>query len=312
MHHHYFSLAWLMLALHSATAQFPPQQVVSRQSTLSRARRIQYHPIKECITVASEEGVYFHEAVDNEGTVCGVYLLTDPERSIQVRFDWLDVPCEDGGLVSFVDGWELNQQFFPSAEDHSKPLNMRYREFCGPQKQKEIFQSSQNAALVQYRIPTAGRGFSFRVRFPLNSTPCNILLEGKSDVYTLRNYGKAVNCTLLALYPAHIRVLSLSVGLVDPHRHLDVETGTIRKCQDRGLADYAELGGAEGLDTTHLNVDDSICGTDSRPGSTMETILCGVSAVRLVSSGEFENAVTVAVRQAHEGDLDTASVICDM
>ncbi|GLG93021.1 Uncharacterized protein GBIM_00530 [Gryllus bimaculatus] len=93
-------------------------------------------------------------------------------------------------------------------------------------------------------------------------------------------------------------------------RNLELETGTIHRCEKRGMPDYVELGGAEGLDTSQLNVADSICGTDSKPGSTVETILCGVSAVRLVSSGEFDNAVTVAVRQASEDDIDAASVVC--
>lgn len=45
-------------------------------------------------------------------------------------------------------------------------------------------------------------------------------------------------------------------------------------------------------------------------GSTEETVLCGVTAVRLVSSGEFDNAVTVAVRPASEEDV--AAVVCGL
>jgi hypothetical protein len=71
-------------------------------------------------------------------------------------------------FFQFVDGWELNHQFFPSPEDHPKPFNQRYREFCGHHKVKEVLESSQNAGLIQYRILGRGRGFSFTVRFPRN------------------------------------------------------------------------------------------------------------------------------------------------
>ncbi|GFG28956.1 hypothetical protein Cfor_00358, partial [Coptotermes formosanus] len=129
----------------------------------------------------------------------------------------------------------FNQQFFLSPEDHLKPLNQRYREFCGQHKVKEVLESSQNSGLIQYRVPGQGKGFSFTVRFPRNPThknncpfniaACNILLEGKADVYTLRNYRKRVNCSLTTLYPASMKVLSLNVGLQD----VEVETGSVRK-----------------------------------------------------------------------------------
>lgn len=44
----------------------------------------------------------------------------------------------------------------------------------------------------------------------------------------------------------------------------------------------------------------------------VETILCGVTTVRLVSSGEFDNAVTVQVRQAGEDDIATATLVCGL
>ncbi|KAJ9600287.1 hypothetical protein L9F63_009424, partial [Diploptera punctata] len=123
-----------------------------------------------CMTVTSEDGQYFHKAADDEAAVCGIYFITDPDRVVEVHFDFLDVPCQNGGLVSFVDGWELNRQFFPSPQDHPKPFNTRYKEFCGQRKVKQVLESSQNAAVIQYRLPARGKGFSFTVRFIKNST----------------------------------------------------------------------------------------------------------------------------------------------
>ncbi|XP_023709298.1 corticotropin-releasing factor-binding protein isoform X2 [Cryptotermes secundus] len=271
-------------------------------------RRSYLHTHRYCIMVTSEEGQFFLKAADDTSTVCGMYIITDPDRRVEVHFEHLDVPCQNGGLVSFVDGWELNGQFFPSPEDHPKPLNLRYREFCGQRRVKQVLESSQNAALIQYRMPHRGKGFSFTVRFLKNSMPCNILLEGTADVYTLRNYGKHVNCSVTTLFPAKVKVLSLNVGLQDE----GLETGTIHKCQKRGLPDYVQLGGSQGLDTTHLVVADSLCGMDSKPGSTVQTIFCGVTTVRLVSSGQCDNAVTITLQQAGEDDIMEASLICGL
>ncbi|KAJ9601113.1 hypothetical protein L9F63_000692, partial [Diploptera punctata] len=110
--------------------------------------------------------------------------------------------------------------------------------------------------------------------FNNDNVACNILLEGTSDVYTLRNYGKRVNCSLTTLYPASVKVLSLNVGLANSKNGLELETGTIHKCEKRGLPDYVQIGGSEGLDTTHMTAADSICGLDSKPGSTIETVFC--------------------------------------
>lgn len=73
-------------------------------------------------------------------------------------------------MLQFLDGWELNGQFFPSAQDHPRPLSERHREFCGRRRVKQVLRSSQNAALVQYRLPQRGNGFSFTAHFPRNTS----------------------------------------------------------------------------------------------------------------------------------------------
>lgn len=67
---------------------------------------------------------------------------------------------------------------------------------------------------------------------PLNfCLACNILLQGLTDVYTLRNYGKPVNCSLTTLYPAQVKILALGVGLGHGQKRTpsERETGTIHK-----------------------------------------------------------------------------------
>jgi hypothetical protein len=54
----------------------------------------------DCMTVTSDEGQFFHKAADDSAAVCGVYFITDPERTVELHFDYLDVPCDSGGLVT--------------------------------------------------------------------------------------------------------------------------------------------------------------------------------------------------------------------
>jgi hypothetical protein len=53
--------------------------------------------------VTSEEGQFFLKSTaDDASTVCGVYIVTEPDQHVEVQFDYLDVPCEGRGLVSVI------------------------------------------------------------------------------------------------------------------------------------------------------------------------------------------------------------------
>lgn len=105
--------------------------------------------------------------------VCGLYFVTDPDKIVEVSVKHLDVNCDTGGLMSFVDGWELNGMYFPTEQDHPKGMEQRVEEFCNDPKLwpyspvRKAFRSSQNAALVQYRIPISG-SFVVSVRYLRN------------------------------------------------------------------------------------------------------------------------------------------------
>lgn len=272
------------------------------------------HHITDCIHMTSEEGEFYHKALSVDGQACGIYIFGEPDQNIEIRFNYLDVPCENGGLVSVVDGWELRGEFFPSTRDHQKPLRARLNEFCGQRKIKRVFTSSQNVALIQYRMPARGTSFSFTIRFVKNPTPCNVFFQSDvlEPIYTLRNYGKRVNCSLSTLFPAAVNTVALDVGVTPSiQRGIQLETGTIHKCQKRGLDDYVEVGGSLGLDNRYLQVADSFCGLNSKPGKYPETVLCETTTVRMVSSGSFDNSATVHLRQIGENDIDGhLSVVC--
>lgn len=50
--------------------------------------------------MTSEEGQFFHKATLADGTACGIYIFSELDQRIEVNFNYLDVPCENGGLVS--------------------------------------------------------------------------------------------------------------------------------------------------------------------------------------------------------------------
>ncbi|OXA46805.1 Corticotropin-releasing factor-binding protein [Folsomia candida] len=259
-----------------------PQQVLPQeQQTLQKNT---FHVIDECVKITLEEGVYHFKSRGGSDQVCGLYLVSDPDKAIVIHVDYIDVRCQDKGLISVVDGWELNGEVFPSPLDHEKDTASRFQDVCidssSPSQQlQRTFTSSQNAALIQYRVPAYGQGFSIRA------------------VYKLENFGRRSNCSLTTLFDAKVRVLWMSAGEMattsqvkypSPHRRV-VSSARYHKCEKMGLEDYIQIGGG---------------------GYT--TVFCGMTTLRLVSSGKYYNKIIAEVRRAEIDDLENASFICDI
>ncbi|XP_049531196.1 corticotropin-releasing factor-binding protein [Anopheles darlingi] len=247
-------------------------------------------------------------------TVCGVYFVADPDQIIEITMKQVNVECRTGGLMAFVDGWELNGQYFPGEQDHEQRLERRVQEFCSEQAPPQwstkavtpakvwVFRSSQNCALVQYRIPVRG-SFVISARFLHNSKPCHIMAEGLAPYYMLRNYGQPKNCTLTALFPAVVSVIALEVGPVDKNVHY---------CERVRSDDKLEVGGSTGLDPHQMIKASTICGRSGGRMDLDQSILCGTTSVRLVSSGQYNNQAMITIRMAEEADLRLAAVMCAM
>ncbi|XP_064119163.1 corticotropin-releasing factor-binding protein-like [Macrobrachium nipponense] len=305
-----FLALWVTAGLLCCAYTSPVTKTVSQKVELSPSLRTKRNTriIEECILMGLEEGTYYYKS-RGTGDVCGVYLVSQPDEAIQVSFDYLNVDCDTDGLVSFVDGWELGGEVFPSEMD--APLEGRFHEFCGKLKKKE-FMSTGNAALIQYRIPTRGNGFKITVKYTKNPSPCNILVDNVSGVYTLRNHGRRSNCSITAIFPASVSLLQLAVGIngaIVPNRA--VETGVLSRCQKRGARDYVQIGGGHGLDTSSMEVEDSVCGLDSNPRIPTSHIFCGMTTVRMVSSGLTDNSITVAITQLSDLDI-MPTLMCEL
>ncbi|XP_053699318.1 corticotropin-releasing factor-binding protein [Sabethes cyaneus] len=284
------------------------------------------HPVTDCMHVTSEEGEFFFKktapivAAPKHGRlidilsvapvmdVCGLYFVTDPDKIVEVSIKHVDVNCDLGGLMSFVDGWELNGMYFPTEHDHPKSMEQRIEEFCNDPKLwpfkpvRKAFRSSQNAALVQYRIPISG-SFVVSVRYIHNPDPCNIMAEGVAPFYTLKNHGQHRNCSLTAVFPAVMSVVGVDVG--------ERKDGVNYDCDRPGSADKLDIGGSTGLDSTSMDLSSSVCGKSGELGPE-QAIFCGTSTARLISSGRYANQAMIAVRLADESDIPLATVLCDM
>ncbi|KAL5285330.1 CRHBP family protein [Megaselia abdita] len=287
------------------------------------------HTITECMDVRSEPGDYIFKKfpkrsassrmsyvnLDQEAmeqieedpmTVCGLYIIGEPDTIVEVTIKQYNVNCESGGLMAFVDGWELNGEYFPSEVDHHRKLEDRVVEFCSDYRQwpkvsnKKFFKSSQNAALLQYRIPTKGF-FIANVKFHKISQPCNVLVQDTDGIFQLNNYGHPWNCTIAAIFPAVVSLSSLKIGskaLRNEKVNYD--------CQ---MEDRLDIGGSGGLENSNMDKSSSVCGYSDAPGP-QQALFCGTTSVRLVSSGKYSNQATVEIRKASVEDYDLATLIC--
>ncbi|XP_053203828.1 corticotropin-releasing factor-binding protein-like [Panonychus citri] len=255
----------------------------------------------QCISVKSDEGVYSYVSPGNISEVCGLYVIAQPDQKVVFEFESFSVDCTDSGLLSVVDGWELNGQFFPAIRDHPVPRDERYQEFCGSKKPDRKFAMSQNVGLIEFRIPKELDGFKINVRFQNNPEPCNAILQNPQGVYTIKNFGRKTNCSVSIMFPESFQIISTDIGVRvkegDSNSNVNnntIETGLMRECKTIGVSDYAEIIGGDGLDTDIMNVAGEFCGLEFLSGKIKVDIACGNTAVRMVSSGRYENSITIA------------------
>lgn len=273
--------------------------------------------LTECMTVSHSEPGRFTFTSQGEDEVCGLYLVGRPDEVVRLKLESarLSSNCREEVLV-LVDGWELNGNVIPSSEDHPLPWEKRFKEECGGVGGgRQVLTSHQNAAMLQFKIPTPGHGFNLTVEYLHNPDPCNVLMSDLSGLFQITNRGEERNCSLTTLlFPAKISLLQLDVGAKMEKRGLMERirrefTGIIPQCSDLGEKDFLEFGGAADLTASNLDTRSTMCGFEPEPAAKGLTILCGSSTVRLVSSGAYRNSVTFLVEVATDEDLDSSSNI---
>lgn len=253
----------------------------------------------------SYPGDYWY--VSNGGdTVCGFYMIGLPSQLVELEFMEFDIDCDHGGLLAVVDGWETQMQYFPGEYDSPLPMEERYKTYCGKNTPSKTILASQNVALLQFRIPKAGQGFRLFARFLKNPEPCNVMSLFGEGTYTLRNYGSRSNCSVSFLYPETIQLVEVDVGMTSEVAAPFRETGVVAKCKKRGMSDYLEVRGGQGLDPLLMGLVTDVCGLDSTAGSVTHRVGCSHTVVRLVSGGSYYNSVTFTYRTLSPAEMTPA------
>lgn len=62
------------------------------------------------------------------------------------------------------DGWVLKGEKFPSRQDHPLPLHQRYTDYCSSEGAGASSRSSQNVAMLFFRLHGPGSGFTLVVK----------------------------------------------------------------------------------------------------------------------------------------------------
>lgn len=73
------------------------------------------------------------------------------------------------------DGWVLKGEKFPSRQDHQLPMHQRYTDYCSSTGGAASSRSSQNVAMVFFRIQSPDSGFTLAVKKlynPFRESPC--------------------------------------------------------------------------------------------------------------------------------------------
>lgn len=85
------------------------------------------------------------------------------------------------------------------------------------------------------------------------------------------------------------------------------------QCGDH--ADRLDIGGSTGLDSSAMQIASSACGEQAASNNSVaigQAIFCGVTTVRLTSTGNYANEARIAIRPAGEADMAQATLLCDL
>ncbi|XP_052084320.1 corticotropin-releasing factor-binding protein-like [Mytilus californianus] len=262
-----------------------------------------------CMHMAAEPGDYKFTS-DGSGSVCGLYFISPPEDVIELQFLDFDISCESG-LLALVDGWEMNEEFFPSPEDHELTLEERYQTFCNLRKPSKTIVVSQNVALIQHLITEAGQGFRVRVRFVKSPQPCNVVSSTETGIHTLKNFGSRRNCSVSIIYPETVKLDSVDVGVTPKHALMEADFGITNKCMTSNGVDFVEVMGGNSFELNKSNDRKGIvCGMKSNTGPLETIVACQNTVIRLVSSGNFYNTVTFSYRPPHGDEFARSNTAC--
>ncbi|XP_061119584.1 corticotropin-releasing factor-binding protein isoform X1 [Conger conger] len=247
-----------------------------------------------CLDMLAAEGQFTFTA-DRPQLNCAAFFIGEPNEMISVAYDNVNIDCDGGDFIKAFDGWVMKGEKFPSSQDHPLPLHERYVDLCETGSVRRVVRSSQNVAMIFFRIHNAGSGFSITVKKLLNPFPCNIISQTPEGSFTMVIPQQHKNCSFSIIYPVEIQIAELSLGHFSDFPVKRVVPGCA------GAGDFVELLGGNGVDTSKMFPVADLCYSFSGPAQMK--IGCENTVVRMVSSGKFVNRVTFQYRLLDRSEL---------
>ncbi|KFP31980.1 Corticotropin-releasing factor-binding protein, partial [Colius striatus] len=251
------------------------------------ARQI-YRRSLRCIDMLSIEGQFTFTA-DQPQMHCATFFIGEPDELITIEYNFVSIDCKGGDFLKVFDGWILKGEKFPSCLDHPLSTSERYLDFCETGNIQRSMKSSQNVAMIFFRIHQPGNGFTVTVKKSINPFPCNIMSQTPTGRFTMVVPHQHRNCSFSIIYPVVMKISDLILG------HLN---GLFSKKQPEGcsgVGDYVQVLGGTGLDPSKMFPLADYC--QSFHGSAQMKIGCDNTVLRMVSSGKYINRVTFEYHQ---------------
>ncbi|XP_031665165.1 corticotropin-releasing factor-binding protein [Oncorhynchus kisutch] len=252
-----------------------------------------------CLDMVAVEGQFTFTA-DRPQLSCASFFIAEPDQVISVEYDSVDIDCRGGDFIKVFDGWVMKGEKFPSSQDHALPLMERYVDYCDSGTVRRTVRSSQNVAMLFFRIHTAGSSFTLTVRKHINPFPCNIISQTPEGSFTMVIPQQHRNCSFSIIYPVEIKIAELSLG----HLNDFPIKRSIPGCA--GAGDFVELLGGNGMDPSKMFPVADLCYKFNGPAQMK--IGCDNTVVRMVSSGRFVNRVAFQYRLLDRQELQRIKV----
>ncbi|XP_039248975.2 corticotropin-releasing factor-binding protein-like [Styela clava] len=282
----------------------------------------------ECVDMIRTPGFWTFEQTEVESDMCAVYLIADPDEIIIVTITDLEVDCLGGEFVEVFDGWLSGGQVMPSEYDHEKMMHERLAQACndGESLQSLTMKTSQNFALVQLWLEV-GKRLTLKFDKVKTDSPCNAISPSAYGQYIMRYAGNEMrNCTFSVFYPSRVTLSSLNIGVTaDTQNERSINSmskvpneGSLsqngnfdgysmsRTDKDEGNTIDYELLKENGntlydklfvLSGSHMQFNDNLIATHHGPkqdnGCHVYNLTDNHSAVRMLSSGQHQNEVTI-------------------
>ncbi|KAK2495634.1 hypothetical protein MC885_008876 [Smutsia gigantea] len=256
------------------------------------------HPPPGCLDMLSFQGQFTFTA-DRPQLHCAAFFISEPEEFITVLYDLVSIDCQRGDFLKVFDGWILKGEKFPSSQDHPLPTTQRYIDFCESGLSRRSITSSQNVAMIFFRIHEPGNGFTLTIKTDPNLFPCNVISQTPNGRFTLIVPHQHRNCSFSIIYPVAIKISDLTLG------HLNGLQVKKPSASCGGIGDFVELLGGNGLDPSKMMPLADLCFPFDGPAQMK--IGCDNTVVRMVSSGKHINRVTFEYRQLEPYELGNPS-----